>query len=146
MIFQWSPVKTDRFIPVKFLLSTVIRKKLPLLSVRKHCIDGKVADINESVHLTSSYVDQTRVSNSYRLRKLNDDIRTFKYLCQEVPVLRATHDLQFHFDDQKHYHSFRHKHLCPLHWFLAPLIKTAKKQWDDFAQPLDNDIHTKGKI
>ena len=150
MIFQRLPGKADGFISVKFPPSSVIRKKLPLLGVGKHCIEDEVFNIIASVHLTSSYVNQTRVSN--RLWKIEWWLPTFKfthYLCQEVPVPRATHDLQFDFD-QKHYHSFPHKHFvlhpsCPWHWFLALVIKTAKKQWNNFPQPLDDEIH-KDKI
>jgi hypothetical protein len=64
MIFQGWSRKADGFIPVKFPLGTIVRKEFPLFGVRKHCIDGKVLDIYATVHLTSSYVNQTMVSDS----------------------------------------------------------------------------------
>ena len=66
MIFQRSPGEANGFISVKFLLSTVIRKEFPLLGVRKHCINGKVLNINASVHLTSSYVNQIELAIKYK--------------------------------------------------------------------------------
>ena len=97
MIFQRSPGEANGFISVKFLLSTVIRKEFPLLGVRKHCINGKVLNINASVHLTSSYVNQIELAIKYK-RCVVIYEHSSSPLCQEVPVLRASHDLQYDFD------------------------------------------------
>ena len=45
------------------------------------------------------------------------------------------------------FHSTSTAEFCPWHWFLAPVIKKAKKQWDNFWQPLDDEIlNLKNKI
>ena len=54
VIFERLSRKVDGFVSVEFPLTAIICKEFPLLGIGKHCVDGKVLDINVTINLAGS--------------------------------------------------------------------------------------------